>query len=133
MSFLMMRNVLSKSNRNTKLMLKKNLLKVAEQYISFEGSNSSVLLKSLKTNYLRDNCKINVRLTVEVDGKRTYDKKHYCELCTKRYLKIARYFEDRHKGEHDVKSIMLLKPTPNDTEDVKKKKLQMKILLTVPT
>lgn len=57
------------------MMLKKNLLKVAEQYISFEGSNSSVLLKSLKTNYLRDNCKINVRLTVEVDGKRTYDKK----------------------------------------------------------
>lgn len=114
-------------------MLKKNLLKVAEQYISFEASNSFVLLKSLKTNYLRDNCKINVRLTVEVDGKRTYDKKHYCELCTKRYLKIARYFEDRHKGEHDVKSIMLLKPTQNDTGDVKKKKLQMKILLTVPT
>ena len=53
------------------MMLKKNLLKVAEQYISFEGSYSSVLLKSLKTNYLRDNCKINVRLTVEVDSKRT--------------------------------------------------------------
>lgn len=67
----MMRNVLTKSNRNTKMMLKKNLLKVVEQYISFEGSYSSVLLKSLKTNYLRDNCKINVRLTVEVDGKRT--------------------------------------------------------------
>ena len=111
------------------MVLKKKLLKVAEQDFDFEGQSSYVLPNSLKTNNLRDKCKINVLLTVKFDSKRTSDKKNYYVFCTKPYSKIARHFEDRHKSERGIKSIMSLKLTPNDTLHFKKKKLQMSMVL----
>ncbi|XP_062852634.1 uncharacterized protein LOC134316234 isoform X2 [Trichomycterus rosablanca] len=36
------------------------------------------------------------------DGKRVYDKKHYCLFCTKPFSKMARHLEDIHSKEEEV-------------------------------
>ena len=55
--------------------------------------------------------------------KRVYNKKHACYYCDKMVAKICQHLETCHKDKQTVMKIILLKPTENDVELVKKKKL----------
>ncbi|XP_054874448.1 uncharacterized protein LOC118470783 isoform X2 [Amphiprion ocellaris] len=62
------------------------LTEVYEEPCSSQSQNSSVVVNACKKK----------------DGKRVYDKRHYCWYCCKPYAKIARHLERAHKDKSDV-------------------------------
>ncbi|XP_078513618.1 uncharacterized protein LOC144772856 isoform X2 [Lissotriton helveticus] len=52
---------------------------------------------------------ISVKTCLSSNGKRKYDKKHYCFYCEKGYTKIARHYEQMHLKETEVAKIFSYK------------------------
>ncbi|XP_066504003.1 uncharacterized protein [Hoplias malabaricus] len=63
--------------------------------------------KKQKASGRRNNIKTRGTVAVnrsqrKLDGKRLYNKKHYCLFCSKPFSKMARHLEDVHAKEEDV-------------------------------
>ena len=44
-----------------------------------------------------------------LNGKRVYDKLHYCLFCGKGQQRIARHLQEQHSGEDEIKALQSLK------------------------
>ena len=126
----------SHSYKNTKETFYKSTEDSSEKMKSETQSIKSIYVKKnlkkrkeMEQGKQSDDAKktIFVKSSNTKDGKRAWDKRHFCVYCKQGKAKMARHLEDVHGGEPAVKRLSLLIPDKMDTETVKKDKKRLRL------
>ena len=80
-----------------------------------------------KTSDEKSKGKIKVKCSNTKNGKRAWDKRHFCVYCERPYFKIARHLEDKHKKELEVDTLLQLLPDEKDSNETLKTKRKLRM------